>query len=162
MATVLGGYKFTDPAALGQWNPPDAGGIYAISCATAHPGVYCLIHIGKTKSFLEGGIASHKMRWCWNGVGEYAQKKPPGTSDLDPRPAGELCITQAPDGVPLYVSVLLVDSDKKRCAIELELHGRLGPPCNGEFRHLCDSKCFVPHPSQAYQPQFVFFVPGGP
>ena len=30
MATVLGGYRFTDPAALGQWNPPDAGGIYAI------------------------------------------------------------------------------------------------------------------------------------
>ena len=107
-------------------------------------------------------IASHKMRWCWNGVGEYALKNLPGPSGLDPRPAAELCITQAPDGVPLYASVLLVDGEEKRSAIKTELLGRLGPPCNGEFRHLCDSKCFVPFPSQAYQPQFAFFAPGNP
>ena len=141
---------------------PQPTKVHGYSCATAHPGAYCLIHIGETKSFLEGGIASHKMRWCWNGAGEYAQKNLPGASGLDPRPAGELCINDAPDGVPLYVSVLLVDSDEKRCAIKTELHGRLGPPCNGEFMRSLDSGYYVPARSQAYQPQLTFFVPGSP
>ena len=162
MVSVLGDYKFTDPVALGLWNPPDAGGIYAISCATADPGVHCLVYIGMTSSFSERGIASHKKRWCWNGAGEYIQNNMAAPASLDPRPAAGLCITQAPDGVPLYVSVLFVDGKEKRSAIEMDLLAKLGPPCNGEFSCLRDSNCYVPARSQAYRPQFVFFVPGSP
>lgn len=158
---TLGRHELSDAVALDRWDPPDYGGIYAVSCSVVDTSIHCLIYIGMTESFSKRGIASHEKRWCWNSVGEFVRDNLGGGGGAGPGPGGaDLRITRAADGVPLYVSTMRVESEGQRRALEAELVDRYKPPCNGELEYSRDDGCYVPASPQPGSPQLSLFVGG--
>ena len=139
MAALLGGHRFSGPFALGRRGLPGVGGVYAISCGTAYPDVHYLLYVGETGDFSKRGIDSgHRKYWCWNGAGSYVQKNPGAIADR----TGTMFITGTADTIPLYVSMLRVDSESQRWAIETCLIDRLRPPCNGKLTRAINAGCY--------------------
>jgi hypothetical protein len=110
MAINWGDLEFGDIQPLDNWNPPQYGGVYAITFRPDYknkPQTHRVIYFGETDQFDGRGIGnSHHKFNCWEKTSE---------------------------GNRLYVSIHRNDNDASRKSQEKQLIEKYTPSCNDEY-----------------------------
>ena len=110
LAINWGEFDFEAIQPLGTWNPPEYGGIYAITFRPDYknkPDTHKVIYFGETDKFVGRGIDnSHHKSKCWK---------------------------EKSNGNRLYISIHRDDNDSSRKKKEEQLIKKYTPSCNDEY-----------------------------